>query len=142
MRREICGEKILINGLDVVGEAAGDLRQGYGEHVGGKVQQREISLGIQKRDGGGAVAAADIENVGELAIAKKILDGLGADFYVVAPAVEIGLRRFEEGFYFVDLGSWREEGCERLHGGKHSNPKGAGGSGKIARLRQRLSRQV
>ena len=104
MRREICGEKILINGLNV-GEVDRDVRDSYREHVGGEIQQREISLGIQKRDGGGAVAAADIENVGELAIAKKILDGLGADFYVVAPAVEIGLRRFEEGFYFVDLGT-------------------------------------
>ena len=104
MRCEIFGEEILINCLDVVGDAARDVRHGYGEHVGGEVQQREISLRIQKRDGSGAVAAADVENVGELAIAKKILDGLGADFYVVAPAVEIGLRRFEEGFYFVDLG--------------------------------------
>ena len=129
MRREICGEEILINGLDVVGEAARDVRQGYREHVGGEVQQREISLGIQKRDGGGAVAAADVENVGELAIAKKILDGLGADFDVVAAAVEIGLRRFEEGFYFVDLGAHGAEGGARaLHGGGYSNPerRGAG----------------
>src|SRR5271156_2485958 len=66
--------------------------------------------GFRKGDGGGAVATADVENVGELAIAKKILDGLGADFYVVAPTVEIGLRRFEEGFYFVDLGGHGAEG--------------------------------
>src|ERR1700733_7179325 len=103
MRREICGEEALINGLDVVGEAARNVRHGCGEHVGGAGQQSEISLRIQKRNGGGAVAAADVENVGELAIAKKILDSLGADFYVVPPAVKIGLRRFEEGFYFVDL---------------------------------------
>ena len=62
------------------------------EHLAGEVQKREASSGIQERDGGGAVAAADVENAGEFAIAKEILDGVGAYVDVVAPAVEIRLR--------------------------------------------------
>ncbi len=73
--------------------------------MAGEIQESETSLGIQKRDGGRAVAAADVENAGEFAIAKEILDGVGADVDVVAPAVEIRLRRFEEGLYFVELGT-------------------------------------
>jgi len=105
LRREICGEEILVDGLHIAAQARRDLRLGYREHLAGEVQEREISLGIQKRDGGGTIAAADVENAREFAIAKKVLNGVGADVDVVAPAVEIRLRRFEEGFYFVELGT-------------------------------------
>lgn len=113
LRREICGEEILVDGLQIAAQARRDLRLGYREHLAGEVQEREISLGIQKRDGGGAVAAADVEDAGEFAIAKEILDSVGADVDVVAPAVKIRLRRFEEGFYFVKLGTHGAEEDER-----------------------------
>lgn len=105
LRREICGEEILVEGLHIAAQARRDLRLGYREHLAGEVQEREISFGIQKRDGGGTVAAANVEDAGEFAIAKEILDGVGADVDVIAPAVKIRLRRFEEGLYFVKLGA-------------------------------------
>ena len=93
-------------------------------------------MGVQEGDGGGAVTTADVENRGEFAIAKKVLDGVGADVDVVAPAVEIGLRRFEEGFYFVELGAHGAEvGGQDFVGNLMEATililKGAGGGGKM-----------
>jgi hypothetical protein len=73
--------------------------------LAGEIQEREASLRSQKRDGDGAVTTADVEDAGECAMAEKILDGVGTNVDVVAPAVEIGLRRFEKGLYFVELGT-------------------------------------
>ena len=43
-------------------------------------------MSAEKRYGGGTVAAANVQDSSEVAIAKKILDGFGTDVDVEAPA--------------------------------------------------------
>jgi hypothetical protein len=105
MGLEICAQEIVVDRLNAVSEGWRDLRQGYREHAARQIQQRQLSVSIQKRNGGRAITATDVQNSNEFAIPKKILDGLSPDIDIVAPALQIGLRGFEESFYFVDLGA-------------------------------------
>ncbi len=114
MGLEISAQEILIDGLHVVRQVRRDVGLRYRKHILGEIEQGKALLRGEQGDGGGTVSAADVQNSAEFALAEKMLDRLGADIDVEAPAFQIRLRRFKQGFYFVELGAqdfsrvWRE----------------------------------